>query len=261
MKRYFTAFILSILIALTLLVLTIQKLDSNRVLKSMLDIKQPRSSLSKIKGESIQSPKPLAIYQIIFDDAKALQRLKQRKFSGKTTAEIKFVDGKNALHVSGSSSSVLFYEEVDMDLPEDATMQVEWRPGKYPSNKKNDYLGSKQDNDFTCQIYLLFKSGPFISSSDIMQYLMDDQYYEGQNGTSDYSNKVKLMVIDSRVTNRNSMEWKVVTRNIHEDYQQLFGKDLKYRLGGIGIMSDSDNTNSVSGAYIRNLKILSATNE
>lgn len=90
---------------------------------------------------------------------------------------------------------------------------------------------------------------------------MDDQYYEGQNGTSDYSNKVKLMVIDSRVTNRNSMEWKVVTRNIHEDYQQLFGKDLKYRLGGIGIMSDSDNTNSVSGAYIRNLKILSATNE
>lgn len=252
MKRYLTAFIISVLVGISLLAVTILKLNPKQTFKPIITA-APDTVQS---DSSISAPAAAAIYRIQFNTADSIKRLKQRKFSGKTTAQIKFIDGKNALHISGSNSSVLFYEEVDIEIPENAKLRVEWKPDHYPSNKKNDYLGSKPDNDFTCQIYLLFKSGPFISSSDVMQYLMDDQYYEGQNGTSDYSDKVKLMVIDSRVQNRESMEWKTVSRNIRKDYRQLFGRELKYRLGGIGIMSDSDNTNTVAAAYVRGIEIL-----
>jgi hypothetical protein len=59
---------------------------------------------------------------------------------------------------------------------------------------------------------------------------------------------VKLFVIRSGPGPEVSGGWNREERNLYQDYVKLFGKAPKRPLGAIGLMSDSDNTGTVSAA-------------
>ncbi len=191
---------------------------------------------------------------ISFEFKEPLEKWEEHIFNKRTLYKVETDESQgNFLHaVSAGTSSVLF-KVVNVKLSERPFLTWEWRAIQFPSNKKNEVLAAKPDNDFAARVYVAFKGRtPF--SSDVIQYVWDDHFPEGAYVTSPYSRKVKVFVVQSGETNPQG-EWVPEKRDLVKDYEMLYGKTPHGNLYAVGIMSDSDNTGTASEAGYRRLSV------
>lgn len=194
------------------------------------------------------------IYNVQFDNPDAIESLDEKVFRGETEYEI-FVDPVQGpvLRAKSDKTSSLLYEKIEVDMKKSPTLSWEWKAENFPANKRNEVLGAQEDNDYVARVYAMFK-GNTILSSDVIQYVWDDHFVEGETGKSGFSNRVKIMVVRHGIVTDND-GWIKEERDIAEDYRQLFGEEPTKPLSAIGIMSDSDNTKTSSLAYLKNIQV------
>ncbi|MBI1977981.1 MAG: DUF3047 domain-containing protein [Candidatus Omnitrophica bacterium] len=190
-------------------------------------------------------------FKIEFNEAQFFQEWKEHVFHGRTSYQIEVGEtGEKWLHATSQGTSSLLYKEVEAKSVKRPFLSWEWKVVQFPSNKENKNLAAKRDNDFAARVYVLFK-GRTTLMSDVIQYVWDDHFPEGAHATSPFSPKTKFIVIQSGSTSG----WVTEKRDLVRDYQMLFGKRPKGEVMAVGIMSDSDNTQTTSQAYFRNFLI------
>ena len=206
---------------------------------------------------SLSSSEQVAVIPWIhleFNDSTFFKDWHEHAFHEKSNYQIEFNEhGEAFLHASSETASSVLLRQVNVPSSERPFLTWEWKVMRFPSNKKNQKLGAKSDNDFSARVYAIFGGGlPF--NSEVIQYVWDDHFPEGTFASGAFSAKTKIFVVQSRKMNPGS-GWISEKRDLAMDYRELFGKPLKGNLAVIGVMSDSDNTGTQSEAYLRRLEI------
>ena len=174
---------------------------------------------------------------------------KEHVFHQKTLFKVETDEnGENILRAVSKGTSSVLVKEIDVKLSQRPLLTWEWKAVQFPSNKKNEILAAKPDNDFAARVYVAFR-GSTPLSSDVIQYVWDDHFPEGTYAESPYSGKTKIIVIQ----NGPSADWITERRDLIKDYEMLFGKPPHGDVVAVGLMSDSDNTGTSSEAYYRRL--------
>ena len=206
-------------------------------------VNQPHTS--PISIHSLVDPNLIPIKDIQFKEP-LKKYWKEHVFKSPTSYQVE--DG--VLHASSQGSSSMIYQNVRINMSERPFLEWEWKAAQFPSNKKGRSLADKSNNDFAGRVYAIFKGASPVAA-DVIQYVWDDQYPEGTLDGSPFLKNVKILVVQSGV----SSDWVSEKRDLLEDYHRLFGRNPRWPLSGVAIMSDSDNTKTQSEIYYRNLSL------
>ncbi len=191
-----------------------------------------------------------------FDQTVFFKEWKEHNLHGKTSFKIERDEhGEPFLRAVSRSASSIIFRKVDVKISERPFLSWEWKAIQFPSNKMNQVLAAKSDNDYAARVYVAFKGlTPF--TSDTIQYVWDDHFPEGAHTSSPYSGRIKVLVIHhGPIDSASNGSWVFEKRDIIKDYEALYGKRPRANLIAIGFMSDSDNTRTVSEAHFRRLTV------
>ncbi len=174
------------------------------------------------------------------------QSWKEHVFKSHTSYQVE----NDSLHALSQGNSSMLYQEVNINLSDRPFLTWEWKAIQFPTHKKSKRLADKSDNDFAGRVYAIFKGrSPIVA--DVIQYVWDDRYPEGTSSDSPFLKNVRILVVQSG----KSDEWVSEKRDLLEDYQKLFGRRPRWPLSAVGVMSDSDNTQTQSEIYFRNFSV------
>ena len=151
--------------------------------------------------------------------------------------------------VSNDSASTLYFRR-QLSFSKDPYVSWDWKVTKFPSRKKKETLDKKSEFDFAAQVYVVFHAKFFLNAKAI-QYVWTEDLPVGEVSNSPYTKNVKVVVLESGLTN----EWKHEYRNVKEDFKELFGEDLKADMEGISFMTDADSTGTSAEAFYTNFEI------
>ena len=116
----------------------------------------------------------------------------------------------------------------------------------FPVKKIPQRLSNRQEDDFAARLYVIFL-GHNLFRSDVIEYIWDEFLPAGLSADSPYSDRIKRRVVRSG-PNGEGGGWREERRNLYEDYRKLFGREPRYAVGMIALMSDSDSTGSRAAA-------------
>lgn len=195
--------------------------------------------------ESITDPDLVTIQNFVFKEP-LKQFWKEHAFKSRSSYQ---VEG-DTLHAVSQGTSSMLYQEAHVRPSDRPFLTWQWKAVQFPANKKGRDLADKSNNDFTGRVYALFK-GRSPVAADVIQYVWDDRYPEGAFSESPFLGNVRILVVQSGP----SQDWVSEKRDLMEDYRRLFGRNPRWPLTAVGIMSDSDNTKTRSEIYYRNLSL------
>jgi hypothetical protein len=125
---------------------------------------------------------------------------------------------------------------------------------KIDQTVKNGNERSKNGHDFAARLYVVFPRGLFTRTRAI-EYVWGNVMAKGEMLRSPYSNNAMMFAVDSG--NELAGKWVTHTRNYVDDYRTAFGEEPP-KVGGIAIMTDSDNTGETAVGYFGDIDVLAA---
>jgi hypothetical protein len=182
-------------------------------------------------------------------------------------------DGMTVIRAeSEASSSGLIYRQ-DIDLKEFPIIEWRWKVDNIL--EKGD-LREKDGDDYPARVYVLFdydiKNLGWWTRNRIramrtfygtiptraITYIHANQAETGTIAENPYTDLVSMMAVDSG--RENLGEWQHFERNIYEDYIEIYGEEPP-PIGGIAIMTDSDDTGESARAWFGDILFRSAVEE
>ncbi|MFQ5952925.1 MAG: DUF3047 domain-containing protein [Candidatus Omnitrophota bacterium] len=193
----------------------------------------------------------VVVKQFSFKDASDLKEFQDKLLAGSRTRYSTAEElGKTCVKaVSEDSASAFFYQQ-ELVPERRPFVNWDWRAGKFPVRHQAEALDEKSEFDFVAQFYVIFSSRFFLNAKAI-QYVWTEKIPVGTVSDSPYTKNVKIMVLQSGP----SEEWKHEERNISEDFENLFGKELEKNVDAISFMTDSDSTGTSALAYFGNITL------
>ncbi len=170
---------------------------------------------------------------------------KERTFSGSTQYTLETHDGTLAIkgHANGTASAL--YRDVSVDLESTPVLSWQWKVSNVFENGVDDEK-EKSGDDFPARLYVVYQRGLFKWSTVAINYVWSSQYPVGETWDSAYTDKSKIIVLQSGDTKAGM--WTAEKRNIAEDFKTLFGIDVTH-LDGYALMVDGDNTGGVATSW------------
>lgn len=164
------------------------------------------------------------------------------------TADLALVpDGEiQSLKIRSNSSSFSLNKELEIDLTKTPYLEWEWKVTELP--KGGDFRKSETD-DQAAQLYVILNWGIF--TKEAIAYIWDTTAPVGT--IEKISPAVPFLTIHAVVVRSGDQElakWVTETRNVVEDYENLFGSKPK-NIEGIRIQINSQHTKSEAESYWR----------
>jgi hypothetical protein len=155
-------------------------------------------------------------------------------------------DKEPYLEANAKNSAVAIAKKFQYDLTEYPYLIWHWRVLELPQDGDERF---KKTGDSAAAIYVIFE-GRFRPKN--IKYVWSASLPVGTITESPYSSKTKIVVLRNQ---RSPLrEWVRERVNVHADYQRLFSGKTE-QVQAIGLMSDSDNTESTAVAHYRGLMI------
>jgi hypothetical protein len=130
----------------------------------------------------------------------------------------------------------------------------EWRATKFPPKPAGVPVTKKSHCDFAARVCVVF-AGNTPWESHYIYYVWDPRYkVEDRGSSSGLISRTKVLVVENSPGGRGSA-WVPERRDVIADYEMLFGRKPERPFRAIGIISDSDQTESSSAAEFRRLRI------
>lgn len=201
---------------------------------------------------SIESLKILARFSL--QSPEMLQNWEEKIFKNKTAYEIFSENGRSFLKATSQNSSSGLFMKVQYDVTPELVLSWRWKALAFPKKKDPDKLSNRREDDFAARIYVVFP-GSTLFKTNVIEYLWDENLPVGTLANSPFSERIKLVVIQSGAPKDREGGWQTEERNIYEDYLHFFGKPPDRPLGAIALMSDSDNTGTEAGSYFDEIEL------
>ena len=212
-------------------------------LSAIADVAKPISAPSTIAFSTMSPGQPLPKqFRVV-----TLPKIKSNQFS--LVAD----DGKTVLRVDSDSSA----GSLALALTSVTGRTLAWRWKVSRMLDKAD-METKSGDDFSARVYVFFdvplESLPFLERTGIrlaravagaevptaaLCYVWDNTHRIGHTQWSPYTNRVRMLVLQSGPANVNS--WMTESRDVAADFREAFGVDAP-AVTGVAIGNDTDNT-------------------
>ena len=197
-------------------------------------------------------PVALAETLLIDDFNKDLLAWEEESFKGRNQYQlIAAADGNQVLQASSSNSASALIQRIKIDPKEYPVLRWRWKiAATIPSGDAR----VKNQDDYPARIYVIFPHW-FKPLSRTINYIWANKLPVGESIPSPYFQRSVMLAVESG--NEKAGEWIVEERNLLDDYRRLFGEDPS-PVGGIAIMTDTDDTGEEALAWYDDLKFISA---
>jgi hypothetical protein len=155
-------------------------------------------------------------------------------------------DHEPYLEANAEQSAVTIAKKFEYDLTEYPYLSWQWRVIELPKGGDERH---KKTGDSAAAIYVIFE-GRFRPKS--IKYVWSASLPKGTITESPYNSKTKVVVMQNQSSPID--EWVSERVNVYADYQRLFGGETE-SVQAIGLMSDSDNTQSTAVAHYKAIMI------
>jgi len=188
-------------------------------------------------------------YITIDDFEKGLSpRWEAKEFKGRTRySVIETKDGRALKAESNAKASALIYK-YNYSLKEYPILTWRWKVEN--TLRKGDET-RKEGDDYAARIYVIFPHWlPPLTKS--INYIWANKLPKGQHVPNPFYSKAVMVAVESG--DENVGKWIPERRNVYEDYRSAFGEEPP-QVGGIAIMTDTDNTGESAVAYYDDIRI------
>lgn len=170
------------------------------------------------------------------------------KFKGETQYSIVKTDNGHVLKAesNASASALIFKYEYD---PQNYPI-LSWRWKVENIINEGDEM-KKDADDYTARVCVILPHW-FPSLTKKITYLWGNKLPKGKHTPSPYYSRSIMVAVESG--NENIGKWVTERRNVYEDFKMYFGEEPP-QVGGIAIMTDTDNTGESAIAYYDDIKI------
>ena len=156
--------------------------------------------------------------------------------------------GSEVLKIKSDESASLFYKKIFIDLNQTPYINWQWLiTNIYPENTQEKL---KQGDDFPARIYIAIKPELGQFKPRALTYVWASNEKKLNTWKNPFNNTVGVFVVESG--SESLGKWRSEKRNLKDDLSIFFGQSIE-SIEGIGVMSDSDNTQGQSEALFRNL--------
>lgn len=199
-----------------------------------------------VSGASAPHPPPAAAASetVAFDPARPLKGAgwREKVYNRPVRWEVAD-DGGPVLHGVSEGAASMLHRGLVFDANDFPLVSWRWKvmrlPGKGPGN-------GRRNDDYGARIYFFFPGRAFLDSH-VIEYVWDNDAPPGTIKTSPSSRRCKLVVASSGSDGLGG--WTAVERDLRDDFVRAFGRPPDRRVGGIGFMTDSDDTRSSAEAF------------
>ena len=169
-------------------------------------------------------------------------------FAGQPLVELVRSEIGPAFRIRSEASSFALYRGIVLDLDEYPVLSWAWKVTRLPGG--GDVRHAATD-DQAVQVYVVFPRWPAPrSTSEVIGYIWDTTAPAGARLTSPKAPNVRLVVVES---GRESLGvWRRYQRNVRDDYVAAFGHRPP-RVGSVAVMTDGDDTGSLTEALVGDL--------
>ncbi|MFH1791204.1 MAG: DUF3047 domain-containing protein [Candidatus Omnitrophota bacterium] len=161
------------------------------------------------------------------------------------TPQLSFVKARSV-----DSASAMFYK-IDLNIRKDPVISWKWKVREFPRKSLPESIDGKREEDFAARVYVIFPAS-FFTNSKAIEYIWAEELPAGTQGTSGYTNNLKVMVLRS---GPDDSEWRTEERDIRQDYIALYGAEPGLNVGAISFMTDADSTGTSASALYDDIKI------
>jgi hypothetical protein len=180
-----------------------------------------------------------------FEEGSFPEGWKSRGGEGSEVYRVRY-DHEPYLEAHAKESAVTIAKKFEYDLTEYPYLSWQWRVIELPKGGDERY---KKTGDSAAAIYVIFE-GRFRPKS--IKYVWSASLPKGTTTESPYNSKTKIVVLQNQSSPMG--EWVSERVNVYADYQRLFGDETE-SVQAIGLMSDSDNTQSTAVAHYKAIMI------
>ena len=176
---------------------------------------------------------------------------KLRKNNGKPDLALVPDGGSQALKLRSNSASFSLDTELEIDPTQTPYLEWQWKVTELP--KGGDFRNSST-NDQAAQLLVVFAWSVF--KKQAISYVWDSTAPKGTMANDPSSSYVPFLTIKTVVVQSGAAEegkWITETRNVFEDYKNLYGRDPD-KIAGVRIQINSQHTKSHGEAYWRYVK-------
>ncbi|UCD14869.1 MAG: DUF3047 domain-containing protein [Candidatus Omnitrophota bacterium] len=188
-----------------------------------------------------------------FQTKDALKEWEEKVFKGRVlySVEVKNTEGYLSAY-SDSTASGIFYR-LTFSPAAKPMVSWKWKVIKFPDKKtvEDSSNGWIEKDDYAARFYVIFP-GFLFSQMKCLEYVWARDLREGTVMSSPYFDAIKIIVVESGKKKKG--KWVFEERNIYQDYKKVFGRPPG-RIGGIAIMTDTDNTLSVAEAHYDEIRV------
>lgn len=198
--------------------------------------------------QMILAAEPLIIDR--FEDG--LQAWEVKRFSGETIYAVQIdKNGNSVLSARSQASASGLLKHITFDPVDYPVLTWRWKIARTLS--KGD-ARSKQGDDYAARIYVIFPHW-IKPLTRTINYIWANQLPVNKAVVNPYFSRAMMLAVESG--DGNVGLWMKEERNLVEDYRRLFGEEPSM-VGGIAIMTDTDNTKEEAQAWYDDLILLPA---
>ena len=168
---------------------------------------------------------------------------KPRKDAGKDVYKVAEEGGKRFLRADAKDVGVQAGKQFDWDLGQYPVLAWAWRPQEFPKGADE----REKRNDSALAVYAVFPHSSVSVKS--VKYIWSEKVPKGTHIPQSSGNTQGVVL---RSGGSAGAEWVEERVNVAQDYKRYFKSDELPKPEGIGVLTDSDDTNSrARGDYAR----------
>ena len=165
------------------------------------------------------------------------------KFEGQTQYTIAKDNGKSVLQARAASAASGLGTKVQILLKPNTTFSWRWKIDKTPPGGSDD---TKKSFDHTARLFVAFKTS--IGPPRTINYVWGNKTPVGKTFHHPSSGRARFIVLQNG--DEKAGKWLIEKRDLHADWKMLFGNDDPPAIVSVGLMTDSDGTEStITGWY------------
>jgi hypothetical protein len=147
------------------------------------------------------------------------------------------------LHAESDGTASGLVRRIDIDLEKTPYLHWSWKVNNILHG--NDER-SRAGDDYPVRIYVVFSGGVFFWRTRAINYVWSSHQPIGTQWPNAFTSQARMIAVDSGSMQLD--QWVSHSRNIREDYRQLFGEDAS-SVNAVALMSDTDNTGLKATAW------------
>ncbi len=172
----------------------------------------------------------------------------ERRFSGSSEYQLEQKNDHIVLTANSKNSASLLYKKIRIDLNQTPYLNWQWRIEQTYINNINEKV--KKGDDFPARIYIAIKPRLGQIKPRALTYVWASHAEKFSHWKNPFANSVNVFALQSGEALVG--KWVAEKRNLKQDLSKLFGQPIE-SIEGIGIMTDSDNSNTSGKASYSNL--------